>query len=1053
MKLTEFSIKRPVTMVMIICIILVLGFISLVNLKIDLFPEMNLPVALVIIQYSGTGPEEMETLVTRPLEEALSTVHNIKSITSFSQQGSSVVVLQFNWGTDMDFATLEIREKVDLVEGMLPEGCEDPLIFKMDPSMMPVYTIAMSGDVGQRQLRQLAEDEVKNRLERIEGVASVDISGGLEREIKVKIRPEVLQAHGLSFSQIVQALSSENFDVTGGRAFQGEKEYLVRVLGQFAGVEEIGDVRIFTQGGSSIRLGDIAEIEDGYKDVKSYSMVNDKPSVALFVSKQSDANTVEVVRGIREALEELKGKLPAGVELLTVVDQAEFIEKSINNVLQNIIVGGFLAVFILFLFLRSVQSTLIIGLSIPISLITTFILVYFRGLTLNMMTLGGLALGVGMMVDNSIVILENIFRHRQQGEKALEAALKGSNEMSLAITASTLTTIAVFFPIVFVEGLASQIFSPLALTVSFSLLASLAVALTLIPMLASRVFPPAAVAYDPAADSQSRLKKIFYVWGTWLEALNEKYGLLLKWAITHEKTVVLITGAALVISFALIPLIGVEFIPQMDEGLLSINIEMPQGTRLERTEEVVEEVKSIIEKQPEVETIFVTVGSQLGQSSAFMSGEGQSEYAHLDVQLVDKGKRERSTNDVVEALRKEIQRIPGAEFEVSASNSLMPGGGGVGFGTPISVEIKGQEIETLEKIAQNVYEIIASVPGTREVELSMENANPQVQVIVDRNRASFYGLSVSQITNAVRGSIEGQVATRYRTGSDEIDVRVFLDSEKDLSLQELEDLELTTPEGVQIPLREVAEIKITEGPNVIERKDQTRTIAVTSKLHGRDLGHVMEDIQSKLDNYTLPSGYTIEYGGESKEMAEAFGDLGFALILAVALVYMILAGQFESFIYPFVIMFSIPVSIVGVVLGLLLTGRSFNIPAFIGVIMLAGIVVNNAIVLVDYINQLRSRGMDRDEAILKAGPHRLRPILMTTLTTVLGMLPLAFGFGEGAEVRAPMATALIGGLTTSTLLTLVFVPVMYVLLEDITLKMKKKLGLLFKDEKSSQMQA
>ncbi|NLO89889.1 MAG: efflux RND transporter permease subunit [Clostridia bacterium] len=1052
MKLTEFSIKRPVTMVMIICIILVLGFISLVNLKIDLFPEMNLPVALVIVQYSGTGPEEMETLVTRPLEEALSTVHNIKSVISFSQQGSSVVVLQFNWGTDMDFTMLEIREKVDLVEGMLPAGCEDPLIFKMDPSMMPVYTIAMSGDVGQEQLRQLAEDEVKNRLERIEGVASVSIYGGLEREIKVKIRPEVLQAHGLTLSQIIQTLGSENFDITGGRAYQGEKEYLVRVLGQFAGVEEIGDVRIFTQSGGSIRLGDIAEIEDGHKDVNSYSLINDKPSVALFVSKQSDANIVEVARGIREALKELEGRLPAGVELLTVVDQAEFIEKSIYNVLENLIVGSILAILILFLFLRSVQSTLIISLSIPISLITTFVLVYFRGLTLNMMTLGGLALGVGMMVDNSIVILENIFRHRQQGELPLEAALKGSNEMALAITASTLTTIAVFFPIVFVEGLASQIFAPLALTVSFSLLASLAVALTLIPMLSSRVFPMAAANYDHDAHSQSRLKRIFYVWGTWLEALNEKYLLLLKWAITHGKTVVLITVAALVISIALIPLIGVEFIPQMDEGLLSIDIEMPQGTRLEHTEEVVEEVKGVIEKQPEVETVFVTVGSQMGQSTAFMSGEGQSEYAHIDVQLVDKGKRKRSTNDVVEALRKEIQNIPGAEFEVSASNSLMYGGGS-SFSTPISVEIKGQEIETLEKIAQDVSEIVASVPGTREVQVSMEDSKPQVQVVVDRSKASFYGLSVSQITNAVRGSIEGQIATRYRTGSDEIDVRVLLETTKDLSLQELEVLELMTPTGVQVPLREVADIKIAKGPNVIERQDQTRTVSVTSKLHDRDLGRVMEDIQSKLDNYALPSGYTIDYGGESKEMAEAFGDLSYALILAIVLVYMILAGQFESFIYPFVIMFSIPVSIVGVVLGLLLTGRTFNIPAFIGVIMLAGIVVNNAIVFVDYINQLRRKGLDRDEAILMAGPHRLRPILMTTLTTVLGMLPLAFGFGEGAEVRAPMATVLIGGLTTSTLLTLVFVPVMYVLLEDMLSKMKKKLGLLFKKEKSGQIQA
>jgi len=1038
MKITDLSIRRPVTIVMVVCIVLLLGFISLTNLNMDLFPEMNLPVAVVITQYSGTGPQEMETLVTRPLEETLSTVHNVEHIQSFSRMGVSVVIVQFSWGTDMDFATLEMREKVDLVEGMLPAGIEDPLIFKMDPNMMPVMTLALSGDINQWDLKQLAEDEIKNRLERIEGVASVDVLGGLEREISVEVKPEVLQAYGISLSQIIQTLRAENLNVSGGEAFEGDKEYLIRVLGQFAGVEEIGELRVSTPSGADLRLGDIADIKDGFKDVEKYSTIDGKPSVALFVNKQSDANTVKVARGVQQAIKELQERLPDTVEITTVVDQSEFIEKSIYNVVQNIIVGGLLAIIILFVFLRNIRSTLIIGIAIPISVIATFVLIYFGGLTLNMMTLGGLALGVGMMVDNSIVVLENIFRHRQQGADPIEAARVGSSEMALAITASTLTTISVFFPVVFVKGLASQIFSPLALTVSFALLASLAVALSLIPMMASQMLIPVPE-HEKTAD-ETRWQRFFRVTGKWLDTLNDRYRNLLEWALGHKRAVLLITGVTLVASLMLIPLVGIEFIPQMDEGLLSVNIELPHGTKLQRTEEIVARVKKIIEAQPEVETVFVTVGSRLGQSSGFMSGEGQSEYARVDVQLVDKNKRQRSTEDVVEVIRKKVQLIPGAEFEVAASDPLMPGGGGnMGAGTPIAIEIKGQELDTLKDIASDVAEMVASVQGTAEVKVSLENSSPEVQVVVDRAKAALYGLSASQVAGIVQASIDGQVATRYRTGEDEIDVRVRL-STRDTSMQDLLDLKLMTPMGVQIPLSEIGEVKIAEGPNVIERRDQMRTVVVTSELHGRDLGHVMQDIRAKIDKYVLPAGYTIEYGGESKEMAEAFGDLGTALIIAIVLVYMILAAQFESFVHPLVIMFSMPVSIVGVVAALLITAKSFSVPTFIGVIMLAGIVVNNAIVLVDYINQLRARGFNRDEAILMAGPHRLRPILMTALTTILAMVPLALGMGEGAEVRAPMAVAVIGGLSTSTLLTLVVIPVMYVIFDNMAAWVKSKMS-------------
>ncbi|NLK01378.1 MAG: efflux RND transporter permease subunit [Clostridia bacterium] len=1045
MKITDISIRRPVTIVMVVCIIVLLGFVSLVNLNLDLFPEMNLPIAVVVTQYGGTAPQEVETLITRPLEEAMGTVHNIEKIQSMSQTGLSIVIAQFGWGTDMDFSMLEMREKVDLVKMMLPDASDNPMIFKMDPSMMPIMMLSFSGDRSPWELKLLAEDEIKNRLERINGVASVDVLGGAEREIKVTIEPQTLETYGLSPQQIIQTLRGENLNVSGGKVFQGGKQYLVRIMGQFNKIEEISELRLTTPMGINLRLGDIAEISDGFKEVEGYSTVDGHSSIAISVNKQSDANTVEVSRNIRKALDQAVGEFSEDMELTYIMDQSEYIEKSIFNVLNNIILGGILAVLVLFIFLRNIQSTLIIGIAIPIAVITTFVMIYFRGLTLNMMTMGGLALGVGMMVDNSIVVLENIFRHRhQEGADPIKAARVGCSEMSMAITASTLTTIAVFFPIVFVKGLASQIFTPLALAISFSLLASLGVALTLVPMMSARVFPSGnnKILEEPKT-RKHRIFRLFAGWQTWMD---EKYRSLLGWSLAHKTRVLVIAGAMLVVSLALIPLVGVEFIPSMDEGAISIDIELAHGTKLERTEKVVGEVERIIGEHPEVETIFASVGSSMG-GFGYMEG-GQPEYASLHVQLKKK-QRSRSSEDIAAAIREEAQMIPGAEIRVTATDPLT---GGMAFGgAPVAVEVRGDDLDILKNISDDVVEIVEAIPGTTEVETSFEKSNPEVQISVDRAKAAAFGLSAAQVSENVRMVLDGMVATYYRTGDDEIDVRVQFAEKDNETMQDLLDLKLSTPGGVQIPLSEVGEVKIAEGPTTIERKDQTRTISVTSKLHDRDLGHVMNDIQEELRNYMLPAGYTFEFGGEAEEMADAFGDLTLALLLAVILVYMILAAQFESFVHPFVIMFSMPISIVGVVWGLLLTGRTFSVPTFIGVIMLAGIVVNNAIVLVDYINQLRSSGLEREEAILKAGPHRLRPILMTTLTTILGLVPLSIGIGEGAEVRTPMATAVIGGLLTSTLLTLVVIPVMYILFDNLSSWLKNKLRPILRSERDVSM--
>lgn len=1032
MKLSEFSVRRPVTVVMVILIIMLLGAISFVNLRIDLFPEMDLPVAIVIAPYSGAAPEEMETLISKPLEQQLSTVHNIESIQSMSSRGSSVVIVQFTYGTDMDNATLEMREKVDMAQMMFPAEADKPMVIKMDPNMFPVMALGFGGNMPINDLKSLAEDEIQNKLERIDGVASAEFFGGLDQEVKVTVDSQVLNAHGLSIDSVIDALRSENKNVSAGDVTAGSKEYMVRVLGEFQAIEQVGEVTLTTPQGVRLQIADIAQVELANQDSSGYISINSSEGVMVAISKQSDGNTVEVSRQVRKALEEIEGELPGDVEVKILFDQAEYIEHSINNVIKSIILGGILAVLILLLFLRNIRSTLVIGTAIPISLIATFTLIYFKGMTLNMMTLGGLALGGGMMVDNAIVVLENIFRHRQQGEGLAQAAIEGSSEMANAILGSTITTIAVFIPIVFVEGLASQLFAPMAFTISFALMASLLVALTLVPMVSSRVLTVMPGA-QYQGENQSRLQRMFQKSEEFFNTVDIRYRQLLQWAIGNRKKVVVITIGSLLLSFALIPAIGMEFIPETDQGSFSVDIQMDKGTKLEETSRVVQEVEKIISEQPEIELWFASVGLGMG-----MSSEAGSEYATFQAELVDLKDRDQSTSEIIEDIRKQVENIPGAEIKVEPA-SLM---GDMGGGSPISIQIKGDELSQLKVLADRMVRTVSKVEGTTVVESSLEGGAPEATVFLDRNRIAAYGLSPMAVANSIQSSVMGTVATRFRTGDDEVDVRVRYSELERENLSDLNDLSVTTPSGVQVPLNELGELKISEGPTTINRDDQERVVSVNSQIVGRDLGSIVKDIKKQVnEDIVLPAGYSIEYSGESQEMAEAFGNLGLALILAIVLVYMVLAAGFESFMYPFIIMFAMPVTVVGVVLGLFLTGRSLSVPAFIGIIMLAGIVVNNAIVLVDYINQLRARGMTREEAIVQAGPHRLRPILMTTLTTILGMLPLAIGIGEGAEVQAPLGTVVVGGLTTSTLLTLVVVPVMYIILDNTGLWVRRKIGI------------
>jgi HAE1 family hydrophobic/amphiphilic exporter-1 len=1030
MKISDLAIKRPVAMLMVILVIVVLGVVSFSRLSIDLLPDIKVPVAIVLTTYGGSGPQEIESMITRPLEEVVGTISNIKTITSMSSEGTSMVVAEFNWGTDMDFATLQMREKVDLIKRFLPEGGEQPQIIKIDPSMMPVLQIGVTGGEDRAALKRYAEDVIKSRLERIEGVASVSIGGGLDRQILIEVNPQELQSYGLSMGQIAQALSMENMNLPGGQVEEGESNLLVRTMGEFSSIEDIGNVLLSLPRGGQVYLKDIATIGDGFKEISDFTRVNGKDSISITVQKQSGANTVRVSNQVHKELAKIEEEASFNLKHAVVMDQAKFIQQTIDSVTKNAYSGAILAVLVLLLFLRNFRSTLIVGLSIPISIIATFTMVYFAGLTLNMMTLGGLALGVGMLVDNAIVVLENIYRYRQEGYSRVEAARQGAQEVGMAVGASTLTTVAVFLPVVFVEGMAANIFRELALTVTFSLLASLLVALTIVPMFSSKLLK---MNGDNGIDNGTKTRNILILFNRWLERVNLKYKKALAWSLDHRKKVILWTVIAFVGSCALLPFVGMDFMPKTDEGEFTVNVKLPEGRLLEETSQTMIEMEEIVrQKVPEVESILTRGGG--GSEMDF--GAGGSNTGSLSVRLTAKSKRKRSTQEIVEVLRQEVQGIPGAEISFSESGAM---GGGFSSGPPVQIKIKGDDLEQLWLLAEQIEAKVSEVPGTREVRNSFGEGKPEFQIRVDRDKAASYGLSTAVVANSLKNAVSGQTATKYKDNGQEIDVRIQVAEEERKHLENLLDLPISSPAGLQIPLREIAEVAEGKGPTSIDRESQTRVITVTSQVQGRDLGSVIKDIQGAIADIDLPNGYYLEFGGENEEMIEAFGSLGLALILAIILVYMIMAAQFESLIHPLIIMFTLPLALIGVSVSLFVTRRSLSIVAFIGVIMLAGIVVNNAIVLVDYINVLRGRGMDRKQAILKAGPTRLRPILMTTLTTVLGLLPLTLAIGEGAELDAPMATVVTGGLVFSTILTLIIIPVIYTLIEDWLEKIKTKL--------------
>ncbi len=1029
MKIVETSVKRPIGVIMIILALILMGSISLKNLALDLYPELNLPIGIVVTEYEGAAPQEVEKLVTNTLEGTLGTVEGIKKIQSTSSQGQSLVILQFDWGSNMDAKINSMRDKLDLVTNFLPEDAGKPLVLKIDPTAMPIARLSVSGNIDSARLTQITEDIVKPRLERTPGVAQVSVIGAKEKEVKVEVSPLYLQGYGLSLNTIIQILGSENLSASAGTLPKGDREISLRINGEFENIEQIKDILIPLPKGGTVKLSDVAKVSEVFKETTEITKVSGKPSLSIDISKKSDGNTIQVANELYQSIEEINKHVPEGVKIDFVYDLSIFIRQSVDNVIQNLIIGGILAIVILYLFLRNIRSTMVIGITMPVAVITTFNLIYFTGESLNLLTLGGLALGIGMMVDSAIVILENIYRHREQGSSLVEAAIEGTKEVGPAVIASTLTTVAVFLPIVFVKGLAAELFRPLALTVSFALLASLIASITVVPMLSAKLLKD-----NQELQKGNFLKNLIYYplegFHKMMDKVYHGYSKALAWGLKRRKTVVFGTIIAIAVTFALVPLVGTEFIPAMDQGEINIDVTLPEGTQLTETDRTVSLIEKELSEIEEVVTIFTSAGS----GGAMQMGLPSGNIGNLYIRLAPIDERDRTTDQVMEEIRGKISKFPGAEVKVTQIQS-----GGFGTSTPISIMISGDDLIVLEQIAYQIKEVTEKVEGTRNVSTSVDEGRPEMRIIVDRDKAAAYGLNFAQIVSTVRTGFNGQVATRFRSEGTELDVRVTLPDEYKQDMNQIGDITLASPFGSQIPLKEVAEIVEIKGPAKIQREDQRRQVTVGSDIVGRDLGSITTDIQAEIDKLNIPEGYIVEIGGQVKEMTDAFGDLQYALILAVFLVYMVMAVQFEAVTYPFIIMFSMPATFIGIIVGLVLLGHPLSIPAFIGIIVLAGIVVNNAIVLIDYVNILRKRGMNREEAILKAGPNRLRPILMTTLTTILGLVPLMLGIGEGAETQAPMATVVIFGLSFSTLVTLILVPVIYTYVDDLERWFMKKL--------------
>ncbi|SDD14964.1 efflux RND transporter permease subunit [Aquimonas voraii] len=1054
MNIAEIATRRRVTVGMVTITFLLFGFIALRDLKVNLLPDLSYPTLTVRTEYTGAAPSEIENLITEPVEEAVGVVKNLRRLRSVSRTGQSDVVLEFAWGTDMDRAGIEVRDKLELLR--LPLEAEKPVLLRFDPSTEPIMRLGLAGradvtgfDIAElKDLRRYADETLKKRLEPVDGVAAVKVSGGLEDEVQVLLDPQKLARLNLTPARVIERLKQENINISGGAIDEGNQRYLVRTVNQFANVEQMQELLVAVDQGVPVRLRDVASVGQGFKEREAIIRMDGREAVELAIYKEGDANTVAAAAGVRQQLERLRENLPPNASLITVDDQSVFIQNSLDEVGSAALMGGLLAVLIIFFFLRDGWSTFVIAVSLPVSIIATFFFMQQVGLSLNVMSLGGLALATGMVVDDSIVVLESIAKARERGLGIIESAIVGASEVRLAVVASTLTTVAVFFPLVFVEGVAGQLFGDQALTVSIAIIISTVVAMALVPMLASlRSRPPLAYPEDQAELDVARgrvarlrlavsrgLLRFARLLGRWVggslsaigrvllkpyDWLEAAYARALPKAVARPAPVLLTSTAAFLFTLALVPGLGMDLIPQLAQGRFEMTVKLPPGTPLADSDAVVRELQRRHAEDPRVRTIHGVSGS--GTRLDANPTESGENIGKLLIVLAE-GAGENAEAGLTEALRESAEAWPRAEVKFSRPQLFS-------FATPLEIEIRGYDLDQLQAAGLELARRLQADDRYADVKSTVEQGFPEIQVVFDAERAAALNLTTRQIADQVVRQVRGEVATRYSFRNRKIDVLVRAEESARASAADIGQL-IVNPESERpVRLSAVADVISTEGPSEIHRVDQERVAVVSANLRYGDLGTAVANIERMLAEQPLGAGLDVNIGGQNEELQASVNSLVFALVLAIFMVYLVMASQFESLLHPFVIMFTIPLAAVGAILALKLSGNGLSVVVFIGLILLAGIVVKNAIVLIDRVNQLREEGVPKLKAICDGSHERLRPIVMTTLTTLFGFLPLAIGGGEGAEVRAPMAITVIGGLLVSTLLTLLVIPVMYALLD------------------------
>jgi len=1028
MKLSEFSIHRPIFTWMVTLVVIIIGLVSLTRLPVDLMPEIVYPTLSVFTSYENTGPEEIEELITRPVEEAMSAVPGVEEVFSTSSEGSSSVRILFAWGTNLDAAADDVRERLDRIIGRLPEEVDRPTLRKFDPAQRPILMFGAISNLDPIQVRRIIDEQIAYRLERVDGVASIDVWGGREREIQVNLDPAKLKALGLPLDVITSKIRQENIDLPAGIIERGNYEILVRIPGVFTDLDQLRDTVIAIRDGVPVQLKEIASVDDTFRRITRVVRINDKPGTRLAIYKQSGENTVEVAKGVLNEIAGIQRDIPQ-IQLVPVSNSAEYIERAINNVGSSAVYGGILAILALLVFLVNIRSTLVVAISIPISLIGTIALIYFGGFTLNTMTLGGLALGIGMLVDSSIVVLENVYRMQEGGLPPVKAAIEGTNEVAAPIAVGAITTIVVFLPMVFIRGISGVMFKQLAYVVSFANLMGLVVALTMVPMLSSRLIR-VVKPVDPGAKRPVARMVRFFLDG--FRKLEDWYKRLLHKALDHRALVLAVTAALLVGSVLLIRLVGTEFMPATDEGEVRVTVEMEVGTRLEVMDRTFGTVTEIVKRE---------VPEMIGHEESFGGGGWRSgaNTGNLTIKLTPRRQRARSSEEIAVDLRNKLAGIPGTIVRTRASGGqMMFGMRGGGGEERLQVEIRGYDLAVSEALAKQVKDIVDTVEGVTDTRISRDMGNPEELFVIDRQAAADMRLSVNDIGGSMQTILSGRQAGVFREGGREFRILVKVKDSESMDIQDILDLTVTNTNGEQISLRNVIETRPRRGPVRIERRDRERVVTISGEIAGRDLGSVIADAREALRTVPVPRNFSIGFTGDYEEQQKANRELLQSIILALILVYMVMAMLYESLRDPFIVMFSVPLAAIGVVLMLFVTNTSFSMQAYLGCIMLGGIVVNNAIIIVDYTNLLRRRDkMPIRQAIEEAGRRRLRPILMTAITTVTAMVPLALGLGEGGEAQAPLARAVIGGLTSSTLITLIVVPVIYNIFEDFRRKKER----------------